>query len=785
MQRPFLGFWPERKRMEKRRVEILAPAGSYESMVAAVNAGANAVYIGGSRFGARAYADNLDEEAMIRAIDFVHLHNCRIYMTVNTLVKEKELPELYGYLKPYYEAGLDAVLVQDLGVFSYIREYFPDLPLHISTQMTVTGKYSAADLKRMGAVRVVPARELSLKEIREIGETTGLEVETFVHGALCYCYSGQCLFSSLIGGRSGNRGRCAQTCRLPFDVEKGDKVLGGKNEKYVLSLKDLCTLDLLPEILEAGVCSLKIEGRMKSPRYTAGVVSIYRKYVDMYLAHGRSGYRVDPADRRALLELFDRGGQSEGYYKEHNGRDMVVLKEKPAFREPDQELFDHLDRTYVDAVKKEPIRGTALVTEGKPVRLTVEYTPSLEPAETMEDGMAVLEPVSVACTGDMAETAKNAPMDGDRIRKQLMKTGDSPFFFEELEVLVEGKVFLPVQALNRLRREALEELCKAVTERFHRKSGEEYKNTEAEGAERSAAGENGEEKGTGLQACLDGQKTAPEFAVSVSDMDQFREAMGLVREKREAGAETPFGIYLAGEEFDPGQWKELADRCHKAGSACYLMMPRIFRSQAEQFFLAHMEELKNAGFDAIGVGSMEEPGFLRKHLPEMKQYFDHGMYVFNHRAEKAMKAYGASRVTLPVELNARELSDAGVRGELIVYGYLPMMVSAQCVKKTMEGCTGRPEVLYLRDRKGKAFPVKNQCRFCFNTIYNESPLSLLGLSGEAARLSPEAYRIILTLEDRETAKRVLRTFYEEYMEGKRQDPPSGNFTRGHFKRGVE
>ena len=703
MQRPFLGFWPERKRMEKRKVEILAPAGSYESMVAAVNAGANAVYIGGSRFGARAYADNLDEEAMIRAIDFVHLHNCRIYMTVNTLVKEKELPELYGYLKPYYEAGLDAVLVQDLGVFSYIREHFPDLPLHISTQMTVTGKYSAADLKRMGAVRVVPARELSLKEIREIRETTGLEVETFVHGALCYCYSGQCLFSSLIGGRSGNRGRCAQTCRLPFDVEKGDKVLGGKNEKYVLSLKDLCTLDLLPEILEAGVCSLKIEGRMKSPRYTAGVVSIYRKYVDMYLTHGRSGYRVDPADRRALLELFDRGGQSEGYYKEHNGRDMVVLKEKPAFREPDQELFDHLDRTYVDAVKKEPIRGTALVSEGKPVRLTVEYTPSLEPAETMEDGMAVLEPVSVACTGDLAETAKNAPMDGDRIRKQLMKTGDSPFFFEELEVLVEGKVFLPVQALNRLRREALEELCRAVTERFRRKSGEEHKNTEAEGAERAAAGENGEEKGTGLQACLDGQKTAPEFAVSVSNMDQLREALALVREKRESGAETPFGIYLAGEEFDPGQWKELADGCHKAGSACYLMMPRIFRSQAEQFFLAHMEKLKNAGFDAIGVGSMEEPGFLRKHLPEMKQYFDRGMYVFNHRAEKAMKAYGASRVTLPVELNARELSDAGVRGELIVYGYLPMMVSAQCVKKTMEGCTGRPEVLYLRDRKAVSY----------------------------------------------------------------------------------
>lgn len=750
-----------------RKTELLIPAGSLDVLKTAVIYGADAVYLGGEAFGLRAKAKNFTNEEIREGIAFAHERGVKVYITANIFAHNDDLPGVEEYFKELGEIGPDALIISDPGVFMTAKRILPEMEIHISTQANNTNYGTYQFWYGLGAKRVVSARELSLKEIRDISGTTGLEVETFVHGALCYCYSGQCLFSSLIGGRSGNRGRCAQTCRLPFDVEKGDKVLGGKNEKYVLSLKDLCTLDLLPDILEAGVCSLKIEGRMKSPRYTAGVVSIYRKYVDMYLAHGRSGYRVDPADRRALLELFDRGGQSQGYYKEHNGRDMVVLKEKPAFREPDQELFDYLDRTYVDAVKKEPIRGTALVSEGKPVRLIVEYTPSLEPAETMEDGMAVLEPVSVACTGDLAETAKNAPMDGDRIRKQLMKTGDSPFFFEELEVSVEGKVFLPVQALNRLRREALEELCSAVTGRFRRKSGEAHKNTEAEGTERAV------------------RAKAPEFAVSVSHMDQLREALALVREKREAGAETPFGIYLAGEEFDPGQWKELADRCHKAGSACYLMMPRIFRSQAEQFFLAHMEELKNAGFDAIGVGSMEEPGFLRKHLPEMKQYFDHGMYVFNHRAEKAMKAYGASRVTLPVELNARELSDAGVRGELIVYGYLPMMVSAQCVKKTMEGCTGRPEVLYLRDRKGKAFPVKNQCRFCFNTIYNESPLSLLGLSGEAARLSPEAYRIILTLEDRETAKRVLRTFYEEYMEGKRQDPPSGNFTRGHFKRGVE
>lgn len=325
-----------------KQVEILAPAGSFESMVAAVNAGADAVYIGGSRFGARAYANNLDEETMLKAIDFVHLHGCKIYMTVNTLVKEKELSELGAYLKPYYEAGLDAVIVQDLGVFSYIHENFPKLPLHVSTQMTVTGKYSAKQLKEMGAVRVVPARELTLGEIREIYDNTGLEIETFVHGALCYGYSGQCLFSSLIGGRSGNRGRCAQTCRLPFNVLRDGRFINKKNEKYVLSLKDLCTLDLIPEIIEAGVCSLKIEGRMKSPRYTAGVVSVYRKYVDMYLEYGKKGYQIDPADRKLLLDLFDRGGQSDGYYQTHNGRDMVVLKEKPAFREGNQELFDGL-----------------------------------------------------------------------------------------------------------------------------------------------------------------------------------------------------------------------------------------------------------------------------------------------------------------------------------------------------------------------------------------------------------------------------------------------------------
>ena len=356
--------------MEKRQVEILAPAGSWESMKAAVAAGADAVYMGGSRFGARAYADNPDEKGLVEAIDHVHLHGRRLYMTVNTLFKESELKELAAYMKPYYDQGLDGVIVQDLGALQVMKENFPGLELHASTQMTITSVYGARMLRDLGCNRVVTSREMSLDEIRRVHERVDVEIESFVHGALCYCYSGQCLMSSLIGGRSGNRGRCAQPCRLPYRVYEGGEgksaALNRENEKHVLSLKDLCTLDILPDIIDSGVYSLKIEGRMKSPRYTAGVVSVYRRYVDLYLEQGRRGYRVEEADRKMLLDLFDRGGFTSGYYEAHNGRDMVALKEKPEFREGNQKLFDYLDRTYVTAQQKEPVSGHVILETGKP-----------------------------------------------------------------------------------------------------------------------------------------------------------------------------------------------------------------------------------------------------------------------------------------------------------------------------------------------------------------------------------------------------------------------------------
>lgn len=305
--------------MMKREIEILAPAGSWDSLMAGICAGADAVYIGGSRFGARAYADNLDEEQMLRAIDYVHLHGRKIYMTVNTLLKETELAELYDYLAPYYRQGLDAVIVQDIGAMRYIQEAFPGLAIHVSTQATVTNVYGAEFFKELGAERIVPARELSLSEIRDMKERTGLEIECFVHGALCYCYSGQCLMSSMIGGRSGNRGQCAQPCRLPYRVS-------GNAPGDVLSLKDLCTIDLIPELVDAGIDSFKIEGRMKQPNYVYTVTSMYRKYTALYLEQGRKGYQVSAQDRRKLTDIYRRRGYCEGYYKKQNGREMISLK---------------------------------------------------------------------------------------------------------------------------------------------------------------------------------------------------------------------------------------------------------------------------------------------------------------------------------------------------------------------------------------------------------------------------------------------------------------------------
>lgn len=736
----------------KPRIEILAPAGSWESMAAAINAGADAVYMGGSRFGARAYADNPEEDRFLEAIDYAHLHGCRLYMTVNTLVKERELEELGPFLAPYYERGLDAVIVQDLGVFAYIRRRFPDLPIHASTQMTVTGYHGARIMKELGASRVVTARELSLEEISKIRDEVDIEIESFVHGALCYCYSGQCLFSSLIGGRSGNRGRCAQPCRLPYDVKRvsdggaqGAGVTAKPDERYVLSLKDLCTLDILPDIIEAGVYSLKIEGRMKSPRYTAGVVNIYRKYVNRYLEHGRKGYRVDPDDRKMLLDLFDRGGFTDGYYKQHNGRDMVALKEKPSFREGNQALFDRLDAEYVDKKAQEPVRGRVVLTEGQPARLELTYHRDSDR-------------IRVEVLGDVVQTAQNQPLTEEKLRKQMGKTGGTPFIFTCLETSLNGSCFLPVQALNELRRSGLEKLTEAILAPYRREL--------RIAASKSAA-----------SVITVGEEEPLRIHVSLENADALEIA---------SGHPDVASVYLDAAGFDAAVWAAGVTACHAHGKQCALVMPHIFRSEAETYFRRHLPELAGAGFDELVIRSLEEVDFLKELGVSIPMVFDSGMYVMNHLALVSMLRLGADRLTLPLELNSRELEELGCRrGELIGYGYLPAMVSAQCITRTVSGCKKTPGLLMMKDRTGKELPVKNHCRFCYNTIYNPSPLSLLGQEKMVKRLDPAVLRLQFTIETPRQMEAVIDAYAGNFLHGQDVPSPFADFTRGHMKRGVE
>lgn len=310
-------------------VEILAPAGDLASMYAAFSGGADAVYCAGNLFGARAYAKNFSTEEMLEAIEYAQIRQKKLYLTVNTLLKNEEIKEyLYDFLCPFYEAGLPGIIVQDTGVMKFVHENFPELEIHGSTQLSITQANALKAFRQIGMTRFVPARELSLEEVRALKKQTGLEVECFVHGALCYCYSGQCLFSSLAGGRSGNRGKCAQPCRKTYTLQNGKTA-------YFLSPKDICTIELLPELIEAGVDSFKIEGRMKSPEYSALTAYLYKKYATLYEEVGKENYyqRIFDKNHRpteeyardfgALSDLFNRGGFSKGYYVMHHGPEMM------------------------------------------------------------------------------------------------------------------------------------------------------------------------------------------------------------------------------------------------------------------------------------------------------------------------------------------------------------------------------------------------------------------------------------------------------------------------------
>ncbi len=705
--------------MRNKDFELLAPAGNLEILKGVIESGADAVYVGGSMFGARAYANNFTEEELLEAIDFAHLRGVKVYLTVNTLIKNSEFSKLYDYLLVYYKRGLDAVIVQDLGVVKAIHEYFPSMEIHTSTQMTVTGADGVRFLSQFGVTRVVMAREVSLAEMKRIHEETGMELEAFVHGALCYSYSGQCLFSSILGGRSGNRGRCAQPCRLPYTVE-------GKKDEYILSLKDMCGIKALDKLHDAGVYSLKIEGRMKQLEYACGVVKYYRSYID-------SMKPVTDADYDRIKALGNRCGFTDRYYFDHNGSDMVTYV-KPNFvsnaAEPSPEK------------RKLSIEGELVLREGEPGSLTVKRGDVTYKAS--------IEPVSAAL---------KAPLDKKAAIDRINKTGDTDFEFSHIKAQIGENVFVPNGALNKLRRDAISGLCDKLLKKYYRNDAR-YADMSRLTAlpehvvKSDAAHDEAINDYTTICSCM--TRTQLDTLISYDCFDVF---------------------YLDFDMYDRNTLiQQFADdvKClTKRNKKVYLMLPTIFRADSSDYFVSIAKELDKVSFEGFVVKNYEELYLTENLFTGKKVILDHNMYTFNDVSKSAFFEHGVSGDTVPLELNSREIMHRNnIGSQMIVYGYYPLMTTANCVHKNTKGCDKKQKLIYLKDRYNKSFAVCNNCKECYNTIYNSLPTMLTKNISKLKEAGIRSFRYSFTIETPKQIKAVM-------------DDKVAEYTNGHYKRGVE
>lgn len=734
---------------KKPGLELLAPAGNPEIFRAVIAAGADAVYFGGDAFGARSYAKNFTAEEGADAIRFAHLYGKKAYLTVNTLVKNPEMERrLYHFLKHYYESGVDAVIVQDFGVLSFVRAFFPELPIHASTQMTVCSAPGAEFLVRAGAERIVTSRELSLEEIAQIYRECPCEIETFVHGALCVCYSGQCLMSSLIGGRSGNRGRCAQPCRLPYDVldSSGEKLK--TPGKYMISPKDLCAIDLIPQMAEAGIYSLKIEGRMKQLSYAAGVVSVYRKYVDAYLENGKEAYRVRQKDREFLAALGSRNGFTDAYLRGISDRKMMSFTEG-AHRKTEAE--------WIPSESKLQATGTFTALAGKKMQFVVSC------------GETVVE-----MTGEQeTEKAIKRVTTEAEIREKLEKTGGTPFEFAKLTLKVDDGLFLPMTQINALRQLALTELERRIYEKNTgpKRRINPYLESETE--------KNAVKKKEQLE-CLVTVRTEEQFEACVKST--FPGKIAIAAELPEIEEKTDAVSF----------YQKMAETGKKE---FYILLPPVLRtgvrSDGREQLIRYLAEEKDRHSFGIIAASYDELGLLdRIGFPRERILLDHRLYTFNNRSKRAFQDLGYRMFTAPYELKAGEFAHCGNEGSyLTIYGRAVLMVTASCLTKNISGCSREKKKLFLQDRFQNRFPVLNHCEFCYNEIFNSKILNLFTERDAVLNMGFSGIRMDFTLESRKETERILKQAqaifsgadsFEDSKNRKKEDK-----TKGHWRRGVE
>lgn len=791
--------------MDYVKPEILAPAGSMEALKAAVYAGADAVYLGGDRFGARAYANNFNKAALIEAIEYSHLYGVKVYLTINTLLRNDEIEELFDYLNPLYQAGLDAVIVQDLGVMYYVHQNFPDLPIHASTQMTITTPYAYSLLKDYGITRIVPARELSVEEIASLKQTQDIpEVEVFVQGALCYCYSGQCLMSSMLGGRSGNRGRCAQTCRLPYSVldEEGHLIKG--NGPYVLSPKDLCGLEAVPDLIKSGVDSFKIEGRMKKPEYVAVCVRAYREIVDAWLEGTYSEQLLDK-NKYEMAEIFNRGGFTKGYFYQKNGKDMMSVKSPGNTGVLIGNVTDICKNQIRIRLVQDIFKGDILVLEGKKDKITLtsnleagkgdiislnvprireisknqsvtrmlkapmmkeletyihkeRFIPLIGKVELKTGFPAKLslstvikgKEFSIVRTEELVQQASTKPTSEEIVLEKIGKTGNVKYYFEKLETDISEDAFYPLKALKELRRNSIKLLEEEILLSERRKPAVRKE----------------------IEVKAESINRWETVSVMISKPEQY---YIVAQDKRISD------IYLDLQYLQKEDIIELA-RGNK-NQQVYLALPPVLR-QSSLEEVQELLHLRNKGEPVLAgmvIRNIDEFAYLNQIDYHGKIVIDYSLCMMNDYATFFIKNYFPdARITVSVELNKKQIKDLEFikkNSEIEVYGYQQLMISAQCLQNTLRKCSHSNSVLQLKDRYHKSFLVFCICKYCYNVIYNGVPTVLFDLIRKDFK-DAMAWRIHFTSEDKKEVQKVLDAFFNN--QGLECDK-----TRGHYNRGVE
>ncbi len=773
--------------------EILSPAGSAASVIAAVNSGCDAIYIGGNAFNARRFAQSPSDDELEEIIHQCHLRGVKVHITLNTLYKENELNDVLAFASKMYSYGVDAFIIQDLGFFSLVKKHLPQIAAHASTQLTIHSLSQAKAFCKLGFERIVLSRELPLKEINEITSSLSCETECFVHGALCVSYSGRCLMSSMLGGRSGNRGSCAQTCRMEYKLISNNKTV---SEGYLLSPKDTCMIEHTKELLDAGITSWKIEGRMKSPEYVSLVTSMYRKYAD-------NPTKVSNDELKRLTQIFNRGGElATGYYFSHSGQNMLSASPKSTgiyigkitavkgksctikltedltcgdgievwtkgehtgtniskaakagdsitltlngkaakgdkvYKSYDKALNDSLKNTYSSYTKRSRVKAELIAKLSEPLVLRL----------TSAEG------ITAECTGAVAEKPQKNAMSYKDLTDQLSKTGNTPFIFEFSEDKCD-ELYVPLSSIKELKRNVCELLEQAITKAYTRNvTYKPYTSASTPKADKTR------------------------LSVQVYTPKQLNTVLNI----------TDIDIYCELNEYSVKNSRDIIKKAHENGSRIYFALPVIERTDIHRKTEEYINKLEATDLDGYLVRNISD-------ISTKKQLIaDYTLNTFNSASLSFLREK-YQRVCLSPELNLKELMPlSGKATELIVYGRLPLMTTQQCpvgvhmakkdntkyckLRNTHPDCT-------LKDRKNAEFPVITMCESCAALILNSAPIYVADKWEDIAPLGCENVRLIFTTETNDEMLKTIN-YHKDLLTGTKEKVKRNNVTGGHFYRGV-